>query len=446
MYQRRRIMRNETNNNDLQKILSSELEKMKMELGDRFDLATINLAELERRTGISRAKLRHYRKDGFVIKPHALIGRQAKGSVLTGFTGVIDGLLRQGVSNSVVCQERIAELGYTGSNTTVKRYIEQHKDLLPAKRLLVAPQGNRGRRFETGPAESYQMDWGFVEVVNTYGQSYKVACFAMVCHHCGQRYIEFFPNAKQENLFIGMIHAFFFMGIPKYVLTDNMKSVVLHRDAQGHPVWQHDYESFMKVVGFETKLCKPRHPFTKGKVERLIRFVKDNFLAGRFFSNVTDLNMEALRWCRRQNDRYHRSVDCIPEEKHQRSCWKACTILTESPELAFYLCHQRRISFDGFVNYEGRRFGVPYWYHERVCRVQRKENILYIYADDLSKILTTHDVTWSRKDQYCRDQYTTEQPEEYPTTLIKSRIYQLEEKAPDSAFSKFNFEEGLWDE
>ena len=44
---------------------------------------------------------------------------------------------------------------------------------------------------------------------------------------------------------------------------DQMKSVVLHRDFEGLPVWQKDYESFMKTVGFQTKLCKPRHPFTK---------------------------------------------------------------------------------------------------------------------------------------------------------------------------------------
>ena len=50
------------------------------------------------------------------------------------------------------------------------------------------------------------------------------------------------------------------MGIPRFVLTDDMKSVVLHRDLEGHPVWQKDYETFMKTVGFETKLCKPRHP------------------------------------------------------------------------------------------------------------------------------------------------------------------------------------------
>lgn len=44
----------------------------------------------------------------------------------------------------------------------------------------------------------------------------------------------------------------------------------------GHPIRQKDYENFMKTVGFETKLCKPRHPFTKGKVERLVRFVNTN--------------------------------------------------------------------------------------------------------------------------------------------------------------------------
>ena len=98
-----------------------------------------------------------------------------------------------------------------------------------------------------------------------------------------------------------MIHAFLFMGIPKKVLTDNMKSVVISRDPQGKPVWQHDYELFMGNIGFDTRLCKPRHPFTKGSVERLVRFVKENFLQGRVFRELTDLNYEAIEWCNRQN-------------------------------------------------------------------------------------------------------------------------------------------------
>ena len=312
--------------------------------------------------------------------------------------------------------------------------------------MLVSPQGNRGRRYSTRPGESFQMDWGFVNVETDSGGTYQCACFAMVCHHCGEIYIEFFPNAKQENLFIGMIHAFLCMGVPQMVLTDNMKSVVIRRDYEGHPIWQHDYESFMKTVGFETKLCKPRHPFTKGKVERLVRYVKDNFILGRTFSNVTELNIQALSWCRRQNNRYHRAIDCVPDEKHQGSCWKVAKPLEITAPLELYLCPLRRISFDGFVNYEGRRFGVPYWYHKKTCRIQRKGFEIYIYDEDMSRILTSHDVTWSRKDSFCRDQYALEQPEEFPSVPVRAKIFQIEEHVPDSAFSKFNFGEGLWDE
>ncbi len=436
------------NSNDLQEILSQAIEQMKHEAGEKFDPQKINLAELGRRTGISRGKLRRYQKDGFVIKPHARTGSKAAVTVLTGYTGMLDGLLKKNVTNAVVCFEKIQALGYKGGLTQVRVYIEEHQDLIPPKRLQVHPQGNRGRRYSTAPGESYQMDWGFVNVETDNGTTYRSACFAMICHHCGERYIEFFPNAKQENLFIGMIHAFLFMGVPKYILTDNMKSVTIGRDPEGHPIWQRDYEAFMKLVGFDTKLCKPRHPFTKGAVERLIRFVKGNFLAGRTFSNVTELNIQALLWCHNQNGRYHNAMDCIPEEKHNSSCRLAAGILETSRELSFYLCPLRRISFDGMVNYEGRRFGVPFSYGRKTCRIQRSGFSITIYDDDMDGVLTSYDVTWSKKDRFCRDQYTREQPEEHPTMPVKTTVFQISSADPsrDSAFAKFNFEEGLWND
>ncbi|MFV0466767.1 MAG: IS21 family transposase [Lachnospiraceae bacterium] len=432
--------------NDLTEIIAHSLNEMKMEQGDSFDPNHVNLAELERRTGISRAKLRRIKNAGFVDLPHALTGRKAETTLLTGFSGILDDLLRKGVTNATLCHDRLKELGFQGGITTVKEYIAHHKDLIPPKRQLVAPQGSRGQRYQTVPGESYQMDWGFIEVEDSSGNIHKVACFAMICHCCGQRYIEFFPNAKQENLFIGMIHAFLYMGIPEYILTDNMKSVVLHRDEQGHPIWQKDYELFMGNLGFETKLCKPRHPFTKGSVERLVRFVKGNFLPGRIFCELTDLNYEAIRWCNAQNNSYHRAVDCIPNEKHFQACMKYASKLEETIELSYYLCPERKISFDGFVHFEGRRFGVPYWYTEKSCRVKRDGYVLYLYDTSMTKILTSHDVTWGRRDSFCKDQYVTEQPEERPTMPVRATIKQLDPPQYDSGFRRFNFEEGLWNE
>ncbi len=437
----------EEKSNDLTEIITQVLNEMKTEQGENFDIDKVNLAELERRTGISRAKLRRIKAHGFVDAPHGLIGRKAETTLLTGYTGIIDDLLKKGITNSSLCYDRLKENGFTGGRTIVKNYISAHKDLVPAKRQVVAPRGNHGRRYQSLPGENYQMDWGFINVEDDKGNTFRVACFAMICHCCGQRYVEFFPNARQENLFIGMLHAFPRLGIPKYILTDNMKSVVVRRDDQGHPIWQKDYELFMGNIGFETKLCKPGHPFTKGSVERLIRFLKDNFLPGRVFTEITDLNYEADRWCSQQNNIYHRAVDCVPDEKHSSQCMQAAERLEESCELAFYLCPERKISFDGFVNYEGRRFGVPYWYTEKTCRVRRDGYILYIYDSGMTQILTTHDVTWSRRDNFCRDQYALSQTEEKPTAPVQICIHQNDPELPGPGFERFNFgKEGLWDE
>lgn len=151
--------------NDLEEIVTQALEGMKKESGDKFDLNKVNLAELERRTGISRAKLRRIKRNGFKVLPNGNKGKKHEVTVLTGFTGLIDDYLKKGVANSEVIFDNLTASGYKGGKTSVKDYIAAHRNLVPAPRQAVSPQGNRGRRYQTGPGESYQMDWGFVKVM-----------------------------------------------------------------------------------------------------------------------------------------------------------------------------------------------------------------------------------------------------------------------------------------
>lgn len=85
----RRTM-NDNERNDLQITISHALQDMKAEVGESFDINKVNLAELERRTGITRKRLRKLKEDGFVVKPHELSGTKKEKTVLTGFTGVVD--------------------------------------------------------------------------------------------------------------------------------------------------------------------------------------------------------------------------------------------------------------------------------------------------------------------------------------------------------------------
>lgn len=387
---------------DLQEIIDAALREMAAEEGDGFDPQACNLAEFCRRTGLTRSRARTVRAHGFRALPHGNSGRRAAPGVLAGHTGLVDDLLRKGVTNSQVIFERLLGQGYAGGLTTVKTYIAAHRDLVPAKRRQVAPQGCRGQRFRTAPGEAYQMDWGFVAVERPGGERARIACFAMVCHHCGGAHVEFFPNARQENLLIGMLHAFSALGVPATVLTDNMKSVVVRRDADGRPVWQADYAEFMGVVGFRTGLCRPRHPYTKGKVERLVRFVKGNFLAGACSANTRPLEVTA--------------------------------------EVERYLCPRRKISFDGFVSFEGHRYGVPYWYGRRECRVSREGRVVHIYSDDLSRELVAHAVG-AGADSWCEGQWETSpaQPEELPTQPVGTVVEQIAPPRAKPGFERFDF-------
>jgi hypothetical protein len=83
----------------------------------------------------------------------------------------------------------------------------------------------------------------------------------------------------------------------------------------------------------------------------------------------------------------------------------------------------------------------------RFCRIRRDAYTIYIYDDELTQELVQHNVTWSRKDSFCRDQYAVIQPEEHPSVPVRTTVQQLEEPDPSSAFEKFNFAKAVkWDD
>ena len=74
--------------------------------------------------------------------------------------------------------------------------------------------------------------------------------------------------------------------------------------------------------------------------------------------------------------------------------------------------------------------------------------MIYFYSADMKQLLTSHEVTWSKRDRYCSDQYAAlQQPEEFPTMPVKTEIVRLPEPAPSLSFDKFNFDKEVeWDE
>lgn len=152
---------------------------MKEEQRKKFQLENVNLAELQRKNGISHAKLRAWKKNGFDFKSHVLCGRNPTHRLLDGYESVLNTLLTKGISNSSIYFHRLQQEGYGGSHSTIKRYIASYKSLIPAKRQQITSQGNCGRRFVTELGEACQYGLGLYEC----GDSVRTSLTSgLLCH------------------------------------------------------------------------------------------------------------------------------------------------------------------------------------------------------------------------------------------------------------------------
>src|SRR5690606_25476634 len=74
---------------------------------------------------------------------------------------------------------------------------------------------------------------------------------------------------------------------------DNMKTVVLKHS----PIeirFNRTFEDFLAYYGIVPKACRPKRPQTKGKVERVVKYLKDNFFQRKHEPTLYALN-EAVR-------------------------------------------------------------------------------------------------------------------------------------------------------
>lgn len=335
-----------------------------------------SISAIARELGMSRATVRKYLKEGRV--PDKRIGSK-RGSKLDPYKPYIQELMDGGIYNAVVILDRIIEKGYAGKISILKEYLQP----------LRPPQVKEGaavRRFETKPGSQVQMDWGICNYLNLRKNKCKVACFVMILGYSRMRYIEFCQRCDLSSLLRCIVNAFeYFGGVPETLLTDHMKTVVNYSDSK-ETIWQEGFERFASELGFIPKLCRVRRPQTKGKVERLVNYVKDNFMPGRQFTGLADLNCQAQAWMDRVNSQIHATTGECP--CHLLKEEKLKPLPADGRHLA-YRWVNRKVSSDGFVSYDGIKYGVNWQYSRKILKVTLLEGRILI-ADSDGELIQEH--------------------------------------------------------
>jgi transposase len=214
---------------------------------------------------------------------------------------------------ATVLLRELRERGYAGGYSILKEYLA---------RLRPAAIPEPVERFETTPGEQMQVDWAVIR-----RGADRLSVFVATLGWSRAAYVEFVADERLEALLSCHEHAFLgFGGVPREVLYDNMRTVVLERNRYGrgrhrfHPA----FLDFAGHCGFRPRLCQPYRAQSKGKVERFIRYLRGGLwlpLASRMAAekvlvDQAAANLAVGRWLREvANARVHATTGEVPAER-----------------------------------------------------------------------------------------------------------------------------------
>lgn len=269
-----------------------------------------SIREIARMTGKSRNTVKRYlHSDG----PLVYKARPARGSKLDPFKGWLIERVRAAHPDWIPATVLLSELraqGYSGGLTVLRSYVAKLRPQTAPDPVV---------RFETEPGQQMQVDWGTLRR----GPD-RLSVFVATLGYSRASYVEFVTDERLDTLLACHENAFlFFGGVPRQVLYDNMRTVVLGRDAYGpgqHRL-QPAFQDFARHYGFLPRLCRPYRAQTKGKVERFIHYLKHSFYipldtrlrqAGLAVDRDS-ANIEARKWLRDvANARVHGTTGRVP--------------------------------------------------------------------------------------------------------------------------------------
>ncbi len=181
----------------------------------------------------------------------------------------------------------LRDRGYPGSAVQVRRYVR-----------TVRPVAGAEAYFRLDPliAEQGQVDWGNFGALPIGRARRVLSCFVLVLSWSRAVYARFALDQTLESFLRGHVEAFTALGgSPRTLLYDNLKSVVLERAGEHirfHP-------RLLELAGhyhFAPQPCAVARGNEKGRVERMIQYLRHAFFAARRFTSIDDLNAQLAQW------------------------------------------------------------------------------------------------------------------------------------------------------
>jgi transposase len=286
-------------------------------------------------------------------------------------------------------------------------------------------------RVRTLAGEQGQVDWAHFGKIKIGQAERRLLGFVMVLSWSRMIFLRFYLGDGTANWLRGHVDAFnFFEHVPRKILCDNLKSAVIERNGDAIR-FNETLLELAKYYRFEPIPVNVARGNEKGRVERAISFIRRSFFAAREYTDLNDLNRQALEWC----------TGLAAERRcaENRSMTVAQAFELEKPSLLdlpdnpfpVYEKHSVRVSKTPYIRYDLNDYSVPYKLVRKTVQVVSDLESVRI-MDGLTEV-ARHKRSWDKGGQIENPQHIEELKERKQEAKKHRGMDRLHHAAPATA-------------
>lgn len=257
---------------------------------------------------------------------------------------------------------------FDGGYTAVKKHVRR-----------VRPKPTRKPSLETpnyGPGRMAESDWSPYELTYTDGTKEEIQLFGYVLVHSKRKFYRAYRSYDTHALMQGHVAAFHhFQGAASNCKYDGQKAVALRWEGN-QPIYNPQFLAFAAHYEFRP-IALRGNPNARPNVERSFWTHERSFLPGRDFRDLDDFNAQLAHWLATVVDVRKRDGTTTLEQFAEEA--PHLVPLPRHPydtaRVAYRLC-----SIDGFLDWQGNRYAIPYDHITDLLPVRITDKELFVYS------------------------------------------------------------------
>ena len=367
----------------------------------------LRITQISKRTKLSRTTIYKYLALDFeeAIEEFDLTSRKKK---LDEYQDWIVNWLREyptlsGAQIYDWLQEKFPDINV--GESTVRRYVNEMRELYNIEKEETVRDYDSVDELPFG--QQLQVDWGQTIQKNVEGKDVRLYFIAFVLANSRHKYKWWLnrPFTTEDTIRCHEQAFAFYGGVSEEIVYDQDNLIAVSENA-GDLILTSAFQQYIRQRKFRIYLCRKADPESKGKVENVVKYVKNNFAKNRVYSNLEDWNTKGLKWLERTgNYKVHNTTKKRPfevfllEKQHLRKIPDPLSFESNYTESI-----TRNVRKDNTVHYLSNRYSVPLGTYNKVALVHLHifEGILKICDPATGEIIQKHPIS-SEKGKLIKD-------------------------------------------